>query len=242
MEGAIDQMNEDYAELRRHLGQVRHVQKAAAILAWDQETHMPSGGAAARAEQLTTLARLAHESFTSNRTGELLEAARRAVEDLPYDGDEASFVRVARRDWEKARKLPVSLIAESTRHEALAHEIWVRARADNDFQAFVPCLEKTLELARQEAECLGYEDHPYDALLDQYEPGMKTEQVRGIFEELKAGLVPLVHAIAAHSDRVDDAVLHQPFDEAAQETFGIMIAQSLGYDFSRGRQIGRAHV
>ena len=91
------------------------------------------------------------------------------------------------------------------------------------------------------AECLGYEDHPYDALLDQYEPGMKTAQVRVIFEELKAGLVPLVHAIAERSDRVDDAVLHQPFDEAAQEAFGIMIAQRLGYDFSRGRQDRAVH-
>jgi carboxypeptidase Taq len=234
-------MNEDFAALRQHLEQIRHLHKGAAVLEWDQETHMPSGGAPARAEQLTTLTRLAHELFIFDRTGELLDRAQASSGDLPYDSMEASLVRVARKDWNKARKLPVSLVTESTRHAALAHEIWVRARESNDFREFAPCLSKTLELARREAECLGYEDHPYDALIDQYEPGMKTEQVRMIFDDLKTGLVPLVHAIAERADQVDDAVLHQPFDEAAQEAFGIMIAQRLGYDFSRGRQDRAVH-
>lgn len=228
-------MENHFAALVRRLQEIRHVQKAGAVLAWDQETHMPAAGAVARAEQMTTLARLAHESFTSDETGDLLHKAEEAAGDLEYGSDEASLLRVTRKDWERARKVPVALVMESTRHAALAHEVWVKAREDNDFSSFAGCLQTTLDLANQEAEYLGYDEHPYDALIDIYEPGMKTAQVRAIFAELKTGLVPLVQAIAAHTDRVDDAVLHQPFDEAAQEAFGTMVVDRFGYDFSRGR-------
>jgi carboxypeptidase Taq len=123
----------------------------------------------------------------------------------------------------------------------LANSVWVKAREDNDFASFAPYLEKTIDLSRQLAEHLGYQDQIYDALLDQFEPGVKTAQVRQIFEDLKQDLVPLVHAIAERADRVDDRVLHQPFDEAKQEAFGKMLSQRFGYDFSRGRQDRTVH-
>jgi carboxypeptidase Taq len=228
-------MGQQFDALKARLGEITNVYRASAILSWDQQTKMPPGGAPARAEAVGTLATIGHSMLVSAETGELLAGAATEVQDQPYDGDEASLVRVAQRDFDLQTKLPTELVSEIRRHAALSHEVWARAREENDFAAFAPSLEKTLELGRRVAECLGYEDHPYDALLDEYEPGMKTGQVRTIFDELKTGLIPLVHAIAEHSDRVDYAILHQSFDEAAQESFGVMIAQCLGYDFSRGR-------
>jgi carboxypeptidase Taq len=228
-------MGAQFDALKVRLGEINNIYRAGAILSWDQHTKMPPGGAGARAEQMATLATIGHSKFVAEETGNLLCAAAEEVEDQPYDSDDASLVRVAQRDYDLRTKLPTELVTEIQRHGVLSHEVWVKARENNDFAAFAPHLEKTVELSRRAAECLGYEDHPYDALLNQYEPGMKMEQVRGIFDELKTGLVPLVAAIAERAEVVDDRVLHQSFDEAAQETFGVMVVQRFGYDFSRGR-------
>ncbi len=221
--------------LKQRLEEIRHLNKASALLIWDQETKMPPGGARARAEQLATLSRLGHELFIADRTGELLARAANETADLPFDDDDASLVRVSQRDYDRTKRLPTSLVTEFTRHSVLAHEAWVRARANDDFAAFSPWLERTIELSRQRAEHLGYQENMYDALLDLFEPGIKSSRVTRIFDDLKQELVPLVAAIAERSDRVDDAAVHQPFDERAQEAFGKKIAAILGYDFSRGR-------
>jgi carboxypeptidase Taq len=236
-----DDMGEQFVALKARLSEINNVYRALALLGWDQHTKMPPRGAAARAEGMATLTTIAHSMFVSEETGDLLRGAAEEVKDQPYESDDASFVRVAQRDYDLQTKLPTELVSEIRRHGALSHEVWAKARQDNDFSAFAPNLEKTVELSRRVAECLGYEAHPYDALLDQFEPGMKTEHVRVIFDELKTGLVPLVHAIAEQGRLVDDAVLHQPFDEAAQEAFGVMVAERFGYDFSRGRQDRAVH-
>jgi carboxypeptidase Taq len=228
-------MGAQFEALKVRLGDVNNIYRAGAILSWDQQTQMPPGGAQARAEQMATLATIGHAMFVAEETGDLLRAAAEEVRDQPYESDDASLVRVAQRDYDLQTKLPTELVREIQRHGALSHGVWVKAREDNDFAAFAPNLETTVELSRRVAECLGYQGHPYDALLNQYEPGMLTEQVRGIFDELKTGLVPLVAAIAERGGLVDDAVLHQPFDEADQEAFGIMVVEHFGYDFSRGR-------
>ncbi|HEX6510573.1 MAG TPA: carboxypeptidase M32 [Chloroflexota bacterium] len=228
-------MGQQLERLKERLTETTNINRANAVLSWDQHTKMPPGGAPARAEQMATLARISHDLFTSKETGELLRGAAEETADLPYDSDDASLVRVAQRDYERLTKLPTELVAELRRHGAISHEVWAKARQEDDFAAFAPNLAKTIELSRRVAECLGYEDHPYDALLDQFEPGMKTRQVEAIFAELRDGLVPLVAAIAERGRAVDDAVLHQPFDEAAQEAFSVMAVERFGYDFSRGR-------
>jgi carboxypeptidase Taq len=228
-------MGEQFDALKTRLSEITNVFRALALLSWDQQTKMPPGGTAARAEGMATLTTIGHSSFVSEETGTLLREAAEDVNDQPYESDDASFVRVSQRDYDQQTKLPTELVSEIRRHAALSHEVWAKAREENDYAAFAPCLEKTVELSRRAAECLGYEDHPYDALLDQYEPGMKTAQVRAIFDELKTGLVPLVQTIAERAELVDDAVLHQSFDEAGQEAFGVMVVERFGYDFSRGR-------
>lgn len=234
-------MGENLDRLKERLTEIRNLEQANAVLAWDQQTYMPPGGGPARAAQMATLARMAHEMSSSTEMGGLIRAAASEVADLPAGDDDASMVRVAQRDYDKFVKVPSALIGELTTHGSLAQGVWAKAREENDFASFAPYLEKTIELSRRLAEHLGYQDHLYDALLDIFEPGTKTAQVRAIFDDLKRDLVPMVRAIAERADRADDALLHQPFDEGQQEDFGRMAVERYGFDFSRGRQDRALH-
>ena len=221
--------------LKTRLNEVHDLQAALAVLGWDQQVNMPPGGAEHRASQLSTLSRIQHDLFTADETARLLETAEAEGGDLPYDSDDAALLRVTRHDFDLATRLPSDLVAEISRVTTLAHEAWAKARAADDYPAFKPWLQQILDLNRQTAEHLGYADRPYDALLDQYEPGMKTAAVATLFEELKTAQIPLIRAIAAQADRIDNRVLKREFPEAAQEAFGLKVAETLGYDFQRGR-------
>jgi carboxypeptidase Taq len=228
-------MGESFDALTARLSEILNIRGAAAVLGWDQHVYMPPGGAPARGAQMGTLANLAHTMFVAPETGELISRAADEVRDLPYDSLEASQVRVAQRDYEDDTKVPASLVSEMIQHGVEANSVWVQARQQNDYALFAPYLQKTIELSRRFASYVGYEDRIYDALLHQFEPGMKSADVERIFNDLKAELVPIVHAIAQRAESVDDSVLHQPFDEVGQEAFGRMIAERFGYDFNRGR-------
>jgi carboxypeptidase Taq len=227
-------LDEKLQALKDKLKDVVNLNNAAAVLSWDQQTYMPPGGATARAEQLATLSKLAHELFTSDEIGQLLDDL--ATANFDYASDEAALVRVARRDYDLARKLPPQLVEEMSRTFSLGQQIWAKARAEQDFSQFQTILEKIVYLNIQVAEALGYEETIYDALLDQYEPGMKTSEVAKVFAELKAELVPLVRAIVEHGEPVDDSMLQQEYDETAQWDFGMIPLQAIGYDLQRGRQ------
>ncbi len=234
-------MTEKYQQLVKRLEDTQNLNRAAAVLGWDQQTHMPPGGAEARAAQLTTLSRLAHEMFVSDETARLLEDAAHETEGMDYDSVEASLIRVVRQDYDEQVKLPSELVAKIAHTTTLAHEVWAKARQDNNFQAFLPSLEQIVDLLLQTAEHLGYEEHPYDALLGQYERGMTTAQVKDIFDGHKPQLVELISAISQHKDRVDDAVLHQPFDRDKQKAFALYAVKKFGFDFQRGRQDVAVH-
>lgn len=233
-------MNETFERLKEELARVGDLKKAAAVLSWDQETYMPPKGAQARAQQLATLSRLAHEFFTSDEIGELLDRLEPQVRDLPYDSFEASLVRVTKRDYEKARRVPTELVEELARATSLGTEAWKEARAQSQFDRFRPHLEKIVELTIQKAEALGYEDHLYDALLDLYEPEMKTAHVKRILDDLREELVPLVKSIAER-EPPDDSFLRREFDEQKQWDFGLAVIRDFGYDFEAGRQDRSAH-
>jgi carboxypeptidase Taq len=228
-------------QLKERLAVVSDLNGAASLLGWDQQTFMPPGGAAARAEQLATLGRLAHEALIADEIGELLESASVECSSSSGDSDESCLLRVVRRDYDKARKVPPALVAEMARAASLGMEVWVHARQESAFALFQPALQRILNLQRDLAMCLGFEESPYDALLDQYEPGMKKSELAGIFSELKAGLVPLVQSISERLERVDDRVLRQTYPEAVQWEFGLEVARRLGYDFQRGRQDKSVH-
>jgi carboxypeptidase Taq len=225
-----DTSNDTLQLLRVRLATISDLNSAAALLHWDQETYMPQGGVPLRAEQLSTMSRLAHETLASEETRRLLDVA----EPQEPDAEEHALLRLARRDYDRATKLPARLVAELSRARSLAQPVWTRARAESDWEAFAPQLERILVLVRESAECLGYEEHPYDALLDLYEPGMKTSLLREMFDRLKAELVPMIQRLPSDEDR--SRPLHGRFDEEKQEAFGREIITAFGYDWTRGRQ------
>ncbi|TMC40616.1 MAG: carboxypeptidase M32, partial [Chloroflexi bacterium] len=186
--------------LRQILAEVTDLTRAAMVLEWDQETYMPPGGVQGRAEQLSTLLTLSHVKFTSDEVGKLIEDLEDELAGAPFDSDDASIVRVTRRDYDQARKLPPELVAEIARAGSVARPVWEKARHDENFGLFAPYLEKNVELNRRIADALGYKDRPYDALIDRSEPGMTTAQLGAIFDELKAAIVPLVADIKQHAD------------------------------------------
>ena len=201
-------MDAAYAELRRRLCEIQDLEKAHELLYWDQVVMMPPTGAAVRGDVRATVAQLAHEKSVDDEIGRLLEQVEPQAEALPYDSDEASLVRTARRDWEKARKVPTELAAETAKVTADAEDAWAAARAASDFAAFKPWLDRVLELKRRYIECFAPYDDPYDPLLDDFEPGMKTAEVRAVFDRLKQELVPLI-ADAASDEQ--DEFMHGPF-------------------------------
>jgi carboxypeptidase Taq len=184
-----------FTELRRRLSEVDDLYRAAWVLHWDQETYMPRAGAAVRAEQLGTLAAIAHERSTADELGELLEALREYEDGLDYDSDEASLIRVTRRDYERERRVPTELSAELVRAGAQANQIWKQAREENDYAVFRPALERNLELQGRYIECFDRTDDPYDVLLAESEPGLTTADIAAVFGRLRDELAPLVAAI-----------------------------------------------
>src|SRR4029079_17910796 len=171
----------------------------------------------------------------TKRVGELL--GELATSDLAKDShsDAGATIRELKRQYEKRVKLPQSLVEELTRASVLGQQAWVKARQDNDFKSFAPHVEKLFHLKRQQAECLGYQDHPYDALLDDFEPDAKTADVAKVLSELRAELVPLVQAIMQSGRQAPVGILQREYPPAAQEAFGKAAATAIGFDFNRGR-------
>jgi carboxypeptidase Taq len=223
-------MEEKFLELKSRLMEIADLNKAAGLLGWDQRVMMPPAGAAVRAEVLATLGKIAHEKFTSDEMGKLLEDLRSYEESLPYESDEASLIRVARRDYEKSVRVPASLRAEMSRASSQAQQVWVEARQKADFNHFLPMLERQIELRHRYIECFPPAEDPYDVLLDDYERDMRSTEVQGTFEQLKQGLVPLIQAIQKNADRVSDAPLHGHFPVEQQKAFCLEVVKHFGFD------------
>lgn len=226
---------EAYAELKRRSVEIAHLNSCAAVLQWDQQTYMPRAGAAFRGDQLALLATLAHDRATDPRIGELLNTLGDGQQ-LP----EASAITTANlREWrhsyDRATKIPRRLVEELARVTTLAQEAWVQARAQDDFQLFSPHLEQVVALKREEAGAVGFKDHPYDALLDEYEPGMTAREVRSIFADLTQRLVPLVQAIQDSPKKPRLECLEGDFPIDRQRYLGEAAAAAFGFDFQAGR-------
>ena len=220
--------------LRAHLATIVDLRNSAAVLGWDQETYMPVRGAAARAEQLGTLTRLAHDRFVAPTTATLLDAAE-ASDQLDPASDDGAIIRMARRDYARLIRLPAEFVAARARAASLSTLIWRQARPRNDFAAFRPALQEMMEFARREADYLGYEDHPYDALLDHYEPGITSREVDSIFARVREVIVPLVRSCTERDNRMGDAFRTAEYDPIRQRVFGLKVAEAFGFDLSRGR-------
>lgn len=226
---------EKLQELKNRLLEINDLESASAVLNWDQSTYMPPGGAAARARQMSTLARLAQEKFIDPQVGRLLDDLASYEQSLPYDSDEASLIRVTRRDYERAIKVPPEFLGQLYAHAAESYQLWTAARPENNFEAVRPALEKTLDLSRQMADYFAPYDHIADPLIDMADYGMKAESIRQLFAQLREQLVPIVQAITSQTP-ADDSCLRQNFPEDQQLAFSEQVIRQLGYDFHRGRQ------
>ena len=220
-----------FESLRARLATIADVGKAISLLSWDQHVMMPPRGATIRAEQMATLGRIAHELFTDGETGRLLDQARPFAEEHEHDSFEASLVRVVSRDWEKARRVPADLRAEMSRSSSLAIPVWVEARKNNDFAAFLPALRRNLDLRKRYVDCFDVGDEPYDVLLDDYERDMTTAEVRRIFDYLKEHQAPLVKELAGGLP--PEAGRRFPLE--LQKQFELEVVRRFGFDDSAWR-------
>lgn len=224
-----------YDKLCTHARETAMLASVQALLEWDERTKMPQLAGPYRAEQMAYLAGQIHLRETAPELGEwLAELAGSPLTAEPHSETE-TVIRELRRTYDKKTKLPQSLVEELTRTSILGQQAWVEARPKNDFASFRPLLERMIELKRQEAAAIGYEEMPYDALLDDYEPGEKTADVTRVLAGLRARLVPLVARIAESGKRAPVAILHRHYPAAKQEEFGKRAAAALGFNFAAGR-------
>ena len=228
---------DDLSTLRERLAEISDLSRAAGVLGWEQRVSMPPLGTESRAESLATLGRIIHDRFTDPEIGRLLERLAPLEESLPYDSDDASLIRVTRRDWEKACRVPTELRVEMTRAAASGHHAWVEARRNDDFASFLPYLRTNVELKRRYIECFEPADLPYTALLDDYEPGMTTTEVRDVFATLRPALTELVR----NAPEVDASFLHGSFDPDAQRRFAERVVGTLGFEEGAWRLDPTAH-
>ena len=224
-------MESDYDAVMKLVREVHVLGSVEELLAWDQETYMPPKGVHARAEQHAAVATVRHERQTQPRIGELLENLDGRLDD-PI---EQANVREARRDYDRAVKIPAELVGRIAKATSLGQQAWAEARKASAFDKFSPNLSELLDLKRQVAELLGYEGEPYDALLDEYEPGARSAEVAEVFAALRGPLSEFVRQLADAPNKPDGSIVHRRFPRAAQEKFARKLAELIGFDFERGR-------
>lgn len=236
-----DALEAAWRHITAHAREMALLESVDSLLNWDERTMLPSRGGAFRAEQITLVTRLLHERRTDPRYGEQLARLQDAGWETAADDQEservlqAAALRELRRDYDRHTRLPPRLVEELARTSVLGQQAWVEARRRNDYALFQPLLDTMIRLKREQAEALGFEGTPYDALLDEFEPGARTDQVTRVLQDLRAPLVELVQAIRDARRDVRSDVLRGHFPQAVQESFGRQVAQRIGFDFERGR-------
>ena len=233
-------MNQKLEQFKQLMAEVTDLGRASALLGWDQQVYMPKGGAEDRGNVLETIAGLQHEKFTSSEVGELLEALKPVAESMDPRSDDACLITRVAHDYEKQTKVTTKWVAEFAKVTTMSQTAWEEAKAENNFTLFQPHLEKVIELRKEYAEFFKPWDHIYDPMLDDFEPGLKTSEVKEIFSKLRPQQVELLKAIAG-KPTINDAFLHIPYDEKGQWDFGVDVITRCGYDWNRGRQDKAVH-
>lgn len=221
-----------YEKYTSHLRKIADINYASAVLNWDQETYMPPKGADFRAQQLATLAGVAHELSTGEELGRILSDLGN---DASLDEKQKRNVIQSQKDYNDRKKYSTEFVEKMSRTISESFVAWQEAKQKDDFTIFAPKLSQLLDLKKQECEILGYKDHPYDALLDQYEPGAKTAELTTLFADVRAQLVDFVKQIAARPQN-NDKFMYRHYRKDTQWELGIELLKQMGYDFEAGRQ------
>jgi len=231
-----------YEALIHRMKEIAVLGNSAGVLGWDQEVYMPSANAPYRAEQLSLLAGMCHQKFADPAVGDWLSKAE-SSKSLTSDplSDSAVNLRELRRSYDRSTKLPQRLVEEMSRVTSNAQVEWVEARKENKFARFQPWLDKIIPLCQEQAKCYGYQDHPYDALLEDYEPGLTSAQLNKLFPPLKESLSILVSKITSSKRQPDLSVLKRKCPIPAQQAFCHQLAEGIGFDFTKGRIDIAAH-
>jgi carboxypeptidase Taq len=234
-------ISKSYRWLKDHSIQTSYLGSTGELIAWDQRTYIPAKGHAHRAEQLAALAVLLHERATDHRIGDRLSEVENSELTQDPSSIEATNIREWRRLYDRATKIPADLAAELARATAKGESAWEQARPNNDWSDFKPHLNNILSLLRDKAAALGYQEEPYDALVEDYEPGETAASLEVVFKQLRDALVPLIDGIRGCSHQPDTSVLSQDYPVAGQERFVRRLASDIGYDFDAGRLDVSAH-
>ncbi|MFQ3647394.1 MAG: carboxypeptidase M32 [Anaerolineae bacterium] len=224
-----------YDQFQAHIATYNDLLNTINILKWDARTQMPPGGAATRGQQLATLSKIAQEHFTSETTARLIDAAWEEVHAEPDDSLRKRAVQHARRYYDIVKRIPTSLIERKAALAPTSEHVWAEAKANNDFAAFKPYLKQMLELVTEQAHAVGFEEHPFDALVFEYEPSVTARSLKALFDDLKAGVLPLLRRIVANDRPLPVDLWAKPYPLDKQKQFGLEIAQRFGYDLHRGR-------
>lgn len=232
-------LNQDYEDLFALSKKIRILEGISSLLEWDQETYLPQGAHKIRSQQIGTMAEWIHKEKISDTFKKALEKLIDLKSGQVISKDLNDLQKAALREWRrdfiKATALPNDFVKDFATHCSEAIKIWTQARKDNQFSLFAPHLEKTVAMSRKKAEYLGYQDHPYDALIDMYEPKMTTQQLTTLFSELGKGIKELLQKIVNSPHQVDDGVLHGKFPHEKQIGFGKILLEAMGFDFNCGR-------
>jgi carboxypeptidase Taq len=234
MEGAGGPVDKKLNELKRRLAEIADLNSAGAVLGWDQATYMPPGGAAARGRQMAILSRIAQEKLIDPEIGRLLDELRPYEESLSDEDDDASLIRQARLDFERALRIPPEYLSRLNLHSAESYTAWSEARPANDFNRVRPYLEKTLDLSREMAGFFPGYRHIADPLIDLSDRGMTAASVRRLFADLRRALLPIVQKITVQPE-AEDACLREHYPGGEQLAFSKTLVGQLGYDLQRGR-------
>ncbi len=239
--GMLNDSLEKYDQVRRHVREAALLGSIASVLEWDERTYLPPRACEYRAEQVSHLAGLVHDAWNEPRFGDLLNTLNQECRAIDPESDEAVTLRELTREQRKKAKLPKTLVEELAKLSVLGQHTWIDARKHNRFAILQPALEQLLRLKREEADALGFEHTPYDALLDEYEPGESTANIAQIFAALRQELIPLVRGIASSGRQPDISVLFRSYPLEAQERFSMAVTRQIGFDFDRGRLDTTAH-
>lgn len=224
-----------YDEFTKELREISLLSSCGSILGWDERVNMPRAGSGFRADQLALISGMVHERFVAPKVGDMIAALEQS--DLIKDPEsvEAVNIREIRHHYDKQTKLPKDLVEEITRTTTLAQAEWVNARRNRDFKSFVPWLEKVVDLTIKRAEAYGYDDEPYTALLDDYEPGATTAEVEKVLGDFRKDLVELVAKIQNAKQKPDESIILRNYPPELQKVFGEAVAAAIGFSFDAGR-------